>query len=77
MKSPGMISGLFLIFYSIFRFSIEFFRVPDQQFFSDTNPYGFAVQYNDFGMTMGQVLSLPMIFFGLVLLTISFAKSAQ
>jgi len=31
MKSPGMISGLFLIFYSIFRFSIEFLRVPDEQ----------------------------------------------
>jgi phosphatidylglycerol:prolipoprotein diacylglycerol transferase len=31
MKISGFISGLFLIFYSIFRFVIEFFRVPDEQ----------------------------------------------
>ena len=30
-KSTGLISGLFLFFYSIFRFLIEFFRVPDEQ----------------------------------------------
>ena len=77
LKRPGLITGIFAIGYGGSRYLVEFFRVPDQQFFSDTNPYGFAVQYNDFGMTMGQVLSLPMIFFGLVLLTISFVKSAQ
>ena len=76
LKRPGLITGIFATGYGGSRYLVEFFRVPDQQFFSDTNPYGFAVQYNDFGMTMGQVLSLPMIFFGLVLLTISFAKSA-
>ena len=31
MKTPGFISGIFLIFYSTFRFIIEFFRVPDEQ----------------------------------------------
>ena len=31
LKNPGYISGLFLILYSIFRFIIEFFRVPDEQ----------------------------------------------
>ena len=31
MKIPGLISGLFLIFYSFFRFIIEFVRVPDEQ----------------------------------------------
>ena len=31
LKKPGLISGLFLIFYSLFRFFIEFFRVPDEQ----------------------------------------------
>ena len=31
LKKPGFISGLFLIFYSIFRFIIEFYRVPDEQ----------------------------------------------
>ena len=30
-NKPGVISGLFLIIYSIFRFIIEFYRVPDEQ----------------------------------------------
>ena len=30
MKKPGLISGLFLIFYSIFRFLIEFVKFPDE-----------------------------------------------
>ena len=31
IKIPGFISGLFLFFYFIFRFLIEFFREPDEQ----------------------------------------------
>ena len=31
LKTPVKLSSLFLIFYSVFRFAIEFFRVPDQQ----------------------------------------------
>ncbi len=53
---PGLISSLFLIFYSIFRFSIEFLRVPDLQ-----------LGYLLFGLTMGQILSLTLILAGLVL----------
>ena len=53
---PGLISSLFLIFYSIFRFSIEFLRVPDLQ-----------LGYLLFNLTMGQILSLIMILAGLVL----------
>ena len=30
-NKPGLISGLFLIFYSIFRFFVEFYRMPDEQ----------------------------------------------
>ena len=50
MKIPGLISGLFLIFYSFFRFIIEFVRVPDEQ-----------LGYIFFNLTMGQVVSF--IFF--------------
>ena len=53
MKSPGMISGLFLIFYSIFRFSIEFFRVPDEQ-----------LGYLFFNLTMGQIMSFLFLLIG-------------
>lgn len=51
------VSGLFLFFYGLFRFSIEFFREPDVQ-----------VGFIAFGwMTKGQLLSLPMIMIGLVM----------
>ncbi len=47
-------SALFLMLYGVFRFSVEFVRVPDAQ-------YGYLA----FGwVTMGQVLSLPMILAG-------------
>ena len=53
---PGLISSLFLIFYSIFRFSVEFLRVPDEQ-----------LGYLLFNLTMGQILSIILILSGLVL----------
>ena len=53
---PGLISSLFLIFYSLFRFSIEFLRVPDEQ-----------LGYLLFNLTMGQILSVIFIIAGLVL----------
>ena len=56
IKKPGLISGLFLIFYSIFRFIIEFLRVPDEQ-----------LGYLFFEFTMGQIISLICIFIGIYL----------
>ncbi len=50
LKTPGFISGIFLVFYSIFRFVIEFLRVPDEQ-----------LGYLFFNLTMGQIISF--IFF--------------
>tara|TARA_S200000501_G_scaffold80315_1_gene72144 strand:- start:4605 stop:5387 length:783 start_codon:yes stop_codon:yes gene_type:complete len=60
MKSPGFISGLFLIFYSVFRFLIEFFRVPDEQ-----------LGYIFLNLTMGQIISLTFLVIGSYLI---FAK---
>jgi len=67
LKKPGFVTGIFLIVYGFSRFLVEYFRVPDPQFLSTTNPYGFAFKLGDFGFTMGQSLSLPMIFVGLAL----------
>ena len=57
LKNPGFISGLFLIFYSIFRFLIEFFRVPDEQ-----------LGYLIFNLTMGQIISFIFLLIGLYLI---------
>ena len=56
LNKPGLISGLFLIFYSIFRFFVEFLRVPDQQ-----------LGYLILNLTMGQIISIIFILIGIVL----------
>ena len=70
-KRPGFVTGVFLIWYGWSRFLVEYFRVPDPQFFSSSNIYGFAFNFGDFGLTMGQALSLPMVLVGLSLLLTS------
>ncbi len=67
LKKPGFLTGIFALGYGSSRFFVEFFRVPDPQFFSQANPYGFAFKVGDYGITMGQSLSLPMIFVGIIL----------
>ena len=66
-KRPGFLTGVFALGYGVSRFFVEYFRVPDPQFFSQANPYGFAFKIGDFGITMGQSLSIPMILVGLFL----------
>ncbi|WP_299944113.1 prolipoprotein diacylglyceryl transferase [uncultured Ruegeria sp.] len=62
---PGLIMGVFLAGYGASRFFVEFFRQPDAQFVSPGNPLGLAWQIGGYGLTMGQLLSLPMIGLGL------------
>ena len=66
-KSPGLLTGVFALGYGASRFFVEYFRVPDPQFFSQSNPYGFAFKLGELGLTMGQLLSLPMIIVGISL----------
>lgn len=55
------VSGMFALLYGVFRFLVEFVRVPDAD-----------IGYLAFGwLTMGQVLSVPLIALGLVLLALS------
>ncbi|WP_171209968.1 MULTISPECIES: prolipoprotein diacylglyceryl transferase [unclassified Ruegeria] len=62
---PGLVMGVFLVGYGLSRFIVEFFRQPDAQFVSPGNPLGLAFQVGGYGLTMGQLLSLPMIAIGL------------
>lgn len=61
---PGLLSGIFLAGYGAARIVVEFVRQPDAQFASSDNPLGYAVQFAGFGLTMGQLLSLPMFVIG-------------
>lgn len=67
-KWNGLLVGIFLSGYTLARFSVEFFRQPDAQFVSPGNPLGLAWHVDGFGLTMGQMLSLPMIAVGLWLI---------
>jgi phosphatidylglycerol:prolipoprotein diacylglycerol transferase len=61
----GIVSASFLILYGLTRFFIEFFRQPDAHI-------GFvALEW----LSMGQLLCLPMIFAGFVLLTYFLRKA--
>ena len=75
LRTPGVITGVFVAGYGLSRFLVEFFRVADPQFYSVENPQGFALVYGELGLTMGQVLSVPMILIGLIL--ISFTKKIK
>ena len=55
-KSPGVISSLFLVFYSIFRFLIEYTREPDSHL-------GFVF----LNLTQGQIISILFFIIGLIL----------
>jgi phosphatidylglycerol:prolipoprotein diacylglycerol transferase len=62
---PGLCVGVFLAGYGAARFVVEFVRQPDAQFISPGNPLGLALEISGWGLTMGQLLSLPMIALGL------------
>jgi phosphatidylglycerol:prolipoprotein diacylglycerol transferase len=56
-KHHGSLSGIFLICYGISRISVEFFRIPDEQI-------GYFLNV----ITMGQILTFPMIILGAYLI---------
>lgn len=56
-RPTGVISGLFLILYGSFRFAVEFVRAPDAH-----------IGLELLGLTRGQLLSIPMVAFGVALI---------
>jgi phosphatidylglycerol---prolipoprotein diacylglyceryl transferase len=57
LKRPGLILGSFILIYALARITGEMFREPDPQL-------GFLWR----GLTMGMLLSVPMIFAGIILI---------
>lgn len=64
LKVPWLLTGVFLTGYGLSRFAVEFVRQPDAQFVSPGNPLGLAVHLNGWGLTMGQLLTLPILIVG-------------
>lgn len=65
LARPGLALGVFLAGYGLARFIVEFFRQADAQFVTPGNPWGHVLGGPVWGITMGQLLSLPMIALGL------------
>ncbi|WP_022707975.1 prolipoprotein diacylglyceryl transferase [Paracoccus zeaxanthinifaciens] len=68
LRRPGTAFGVFLLGYGLARIFVELFRVADAQFITPDNPLGHVIGGPVIGLTMGQVLSLPMVVIGLVLI---------
>lgn len=68
LKLPGQITGVFLAGYGASRFFVEFFRQADAQFMSSENPMGYVIGSGSVGLSMGQLLSLPMILLGIAVI---------
>ena len=66
MKITGLMSGIFLICYSIFRFIIEFLRVPDEQ-----------IGYLLFNLTMGQIISCIFFLIGIYLTIVRYENKKE
>ena len=63
---PGVTTGAFLIGYGVFRFIVEFFREPDFHL-------GFIIAE----ISMGQILSVPMILLGMAVVAYAYRKSLK
>ena len=65
-RPQGSVSGMFLLFYGLFRFIIEYFREPDEQL-------GLFAG----GISMGQILSTPMILGGIGLIVWAYKRNGN
>jgi phosphatidylglycerol:prolipoprotein diacylglycerol transferase len=65
-RPRAAVSGMFLLGYGSFRFLVEFFRQPDAQ-----------LQFIAFDwLTMGQILSLPMVITGIILMLFAYRSNS-
>ena len=71
LKKSWLLSAVFFMVYGIARFIVEFVRQPDAQFVSVGNELGLRLHIEGYGLTMGQMLSLPMIIAGITVIVIA------
>lgn len=64
-RPRGTFVGVFLVLYGVFRFLVEFVRVPDAQ-----------IGYTFGWVTRGQMLSLPLVVIGIVVLVLAWKRKS-
>ena len=72
LRHPGAMVGVFFTGYGLARTIVEGFRQGDAQYVTPSNPNGHIWRLGDsaesWGLTMGQILSLPMVAAGVLIL---------
>ncbi|EAR49785.1 Prolipoprotein diacylglyceryl transferase [Oceanicola granulosus HTCC2516] len=68
LKLPWLVTGVFLVGYGLSRMLVELVRQADAQFVGPGNPWGHVIQFGEWGLTMGQLLSLPMVIVGIAMI---------
>ncbi|MGF1445767.1 MAG: prolipoprotein diacylglyceryl transferase [Pikeienuella sp.] len=70
LKRPGVLIGVFFIGYGAARTFVENFRSGNLEYITPDNPNGQSIRFgagpDAYGLTMGQILSLPMVAIGLL-----------
>lgn len=77
LRRPGLALGVFLSGYGAARIFVELFRQADAQFITPENPLGHVIGGPVWGLSMGQVLSLPMLLVGLGLVVMALSRPAR
>lgn len=79
LRWRGYLTGVFLTGYGLARFIVEFARQADAQFITPDNPMGNVIEFGatGTGLSMGQLLSLPMIAVGLGLIAYAMRARAR
>ncbi|MEM1344464.1 MAG: prolipoprotein diacylglyceryl transferase [Pseudomonadota bacterium] len=79
LKRPGALTGVFFVGYGSARAFVENFRQGDPGFITPDNPAGQALRFGAgpeaLGLTMGQILSLPMVAIGALFLLYAFRRT--
>ncbi len=68
LHKPWLTAGMFFAGYGASRMFVELFRQADPQYITADNPMGHIVRVGTAGLSMGQLLSLPMLLVGLWLI---------
>ncbi len=73
-RQVGVLSGAFVCLYGVVRFAVEYFREPDAAIGFVDVAWGGGVSAN--WLTMGQLLSLPMVIIGMLLVLFAVRRNS-
>ena len=77
LARPGLTMGVFFAGYGIARILVELFRQADPQFITGDNRLGHVLSLSPgIGLSMGQVLSLPMLIVGVAFMVMARRRTA-